>query len=192
MKSLLRALLRAMMRTVAMAAKEAAHIRRDPQTLIMAFAMPVGLLLLFGYGVTFDLERLPVVTIDYDHTAASRSIVSGFGASRDLVVSAELGSVAQGEAWMRAGKAVAVVVIPDGFSRKLARGESADLQLVVDGADATTAMQTINKADAVASNAIAVSPTMPAVGVARLIADTWTLYNPGGRSALLLVPGLMA
>ena len=192
MKSLLRAAWRALQRTLAMAMKETAHIRRDPQTLAMAFVMPVGLLLLFGYGVTFDLERLPVVTIDYDHTAASRSIVRGFSASRDLVVSAELGSVVQGEASMRAGKAVAVVVIPDGFSRKLARGEPADLQLVVDGADASTAMQTINKADAVASSAIAVPPSTPVAGVARLVADSWTLYNPGGRSALLLVPGLMA
>ncbi len=192
MIGLLRAVWRALQRTGAMAAKEAAHIRRDPQTLAMAFVMPVGLLLLFGYGVTFDLERLPVVTIDYDHTSASRSVVRGFAVSRELVVSGELGSVVQGEAWMRAGKAVAAVVIPDGFSRNLARGERAELQLVVDGADASTATQTINKADAIASSAIPIPPATPVVGIARLVADSWTLYNPAGRSALLLVPGLIA
>jgi ABC-2 type transport system permease protein len=175
-----------------MATKESAHIRRDPQTLAMAFVMPVGLLLLFGFGVTFDLERLPLVTVDYDHTSASRTIVRSFRTSRDLVVAEELGSVTQGEARLRAGAAVAVVVIPEGFSKKVARNEPAQLQLIVDGADASTAAQAINKADAVASSAIAVSPTMSGARVARLVADTWTLYNPAGRSALLLVPGLIA
>jgi ABC-2 type transport system permease protein len=87
---------------------------------------------------------------------------------------------------------VAVIVIPEGFSKKLARNEPAQLQLIADGADASTAAQTINKADAVASSAIAVSPTMSDARVARLVADSWTLYNPAGRSALLLVPGLIA
>lgn len=185
-------LFRALYRVAAMAAKEAAHIRRDPQTLAMALAMPVGLLLLFGYGVTFDLEHLPIVTVDQDHTSVSRGIVRSFAASRDLVVSSELESVAAGESWMRNGQAVAIVVVPQDFSRKLARGERAELQVIVDGADASTANQTINKADAIASAAIPVPATTPVSGVARLVVDTWTLYNPAGRSALLLVPGLIA
>ena len=186
------AVLRALQRLLAMAAKEAVHIRRDPQTLAMAFGMPVGLLLLFGYGVTFDLERLPISCVDYDHTAASRSIARAFAASRDLVVAGRFDNYAKAQAAMRAGKSVAVLVIPDDFSRHLARGERAELQLVVDGADSTTAMQTINKADAVASSAIIVVPGASSAAVARLVADTWTLYNPAGRSALLVVPGLIA
>ena len=186
------ALFHAVQRISAMAAKESAHIRRDPQTLAMALAMPVGLLLLFGYGVTFDLEHLPVVLVDQDHTSVARSIVRSFAASSDLMVTGELGSVDQGESLMRTGEAVAVVVIPMGFSRSLARGQRAELQLIVDGSDATTAMQTINKADAIASAAIVVPPATTVAGIPRLVADSWTLYNPAGRSALLLVPGLMA
>jgi len=182
----------ALLRISAMAAKEAAHIRRDPQTLAMALVMPVGLLLLFGYGVTFDLEHLPVVTVDQDQTSVSRTIVRSFASSRDLVVTSELQNVAQGESFMRNGQAVAIIVIPDGFSRKLARGERAELHLIVDGADASTATQTINKADAIASSSITIQPATPLSGVARIVADTWTLYNPAGRSALLLVPGLIA
>ena len=184
--------LHALLRIGAMAAKEAAHIRRDPQTLAMALVMPVGLLLLFGYGVTFDLEHLPVVTVDQDHTSVSRTVVRSFATSRDLVVSSELDSVKRAESFMRNSQAVAIVVIPQGFSRKLARGERAELQLIVDGADASTATQTINKSDSIATSAIAIQPATPITGVARIVADTWTLYNPAGRSALLLVPGLIA
>ncbi len=186
------ALWHSLIRVSAMAAKESTHIRRDPQTLVVALVMPVLLLLLFGYGVTFDLENLPVVAVDLDQTSVSRGIIQNFDASRDLVISAKVERVEQGEALMRKMQAVAIVVIPEGFSRKLARGERAELQLVVDGSDASTAMQTINKADAVASSAIPIPVNATATGLPRLIVDTWTLYNPAGRSALLLVPGLMA
>ena len=169
-----------------------AHIRRDPQTLAMALGMPVGLLLLFGYGVSFDLEHLPVVAIDQDQTHVSRDIVRSFSASGDLTILAQVDTLEQADRYLRKAQAVAVVVIPEGFSRKLARGQRAELQLIVDGADASTATQTINKAEAVTSAAIAIAPSTPGVRVARLVADTWTLYNPTGRSALLLVPGLMA
>jgi ABC-2 type transport system permease protein len=192
MTGVLSAMFRSLRRVFAMTAKESAHIRRDPQTLAVTLAMPVVMLLLFGFGVTFDLEHLPIAAVDLDRTSVSRSIIRGFNASRDLVVVAEVDRVQQGEALMRKMEAVAVVVIPEGLSRKLARGERAELQLVVDGADSTTAMQTINKADAIASNAVAVPVGMPTTGVGRLVVDSWTLYNPAGRSALLLVPGLMA
>jgi ABC-2 type transport system permease protein len=188
----LSAAVRSLRRVLAMAAKESAHIRRDPQTLTMTLAMPVVMLLLFGFGVTFDLEHLPIAAVDLDHTSVSRGIIRSFNASRDLVVSAEVDRVEQGEELMRKMEAVAVVVIPAGLSRKLARGERAELQLVVDGADSTTAMQTINKADAIAGTAVAVPIGLPSTGIGRLVVDSWTLYNPAGRSALLLVPGLMA
>jgi ABC-2 type transport system permease protein len=186
------ALMHTLMRVTAMAAKEAIHIRRDPQTLVMALVMPVALLLLFGYGVTFDLERLPLVAVDLDRTSVSRSVIQSFNTSRDLVIMTNVDRVEQGEILMRKMEAVAIVVVPIGFSRRLARGERAELQLVVDGADASTATQTINKADAIAGSAIPIPANAQVAGLPRLVVDTWTLYNPTGRSALLLVPGLMA
>jgi len=192
MKAPITAIWHALLRMGAMAAKEATHIRRDPQTLLVALLMPVGLLLLFGYGVTFDLEHLPVVAVDLDRTSVSRGIIQSIDASRDLVIAARVDRVEQGEALVRQVQAVAIVVIPEGFSRKLARGEHAELQLVVDGADASTAMQTINKADAVVSAAVPIPLATSTAAGPRLLVDTWTLYNPAGRSALLLVPGLMA
>jgi ABC-2 type transport system permease protein len=174
-----------------MGTKETAHIRRDPQTLVMALGMPVGLLLLFGFGVSFDLEHLPIVAVDYDRTQVSREVIRSFSVSSDLAVVAQSDSVEDANRYLRKAEAVAIVVINEGFSRKLARGEAAALQLVVDGSDSATATQTINKAEAVTASSVRVLPTSQ-VSVARLVADTWTVYNPTGRSALLLVPGLMA
>lgn len=178
-------------RLLAMSTKELAHIRRDPQILLMALAMPVGLLLLFGFGVSFDLEHLPLVVVDQDRTQVSRSVISAFSASGDLTVVMTPDRVEDGEKLVRRAEAVGIVVIPRGFSRSLERGETATLQLVVDGADPSTANQTINKAEAIAAASVAVPATTAISGIPRLIADVWTLYNPAGSSALLLVPGLI-
>ena len=148
------AIVRSLRRTLAMTAKEADHIRRDPLTLFLALVLPVGLLLLFGYGVTFDLERLPIAVIDQDRTPESRSVTESFAHSRELWVSARPEAMADAEREVRRGRAVAVVLIPRGFARALGRGEAGELQLVVDGVDAATAVQTINKADAIASLAL--------------------------------------
>lgn len=192
MSPLLRGFWHTLIRIGAMATKETAHIRRDPQTLAMAIVMPVGLLLLFGFGVTFDLERLPVAAVDLDRTSVSRKLIRSIGASGDLVVAETLDSVVRAQAMMRRGEAVAVVVVPTGFSRRLARAEPAELQLIVDGADSSTAMQTINKVDAVSAMTFPVTAASSGPSFSRLVVSTWTLYNPAGRSALYLVPGLMA
>lgn len=182
----------AMTRIMAMAVKETAHIRRDPQTMIMALLMPVLLLLLFGYGVTFDLEHLPIAVVDQDHTHLSRDIIRAFGHSNDLTVVAELNSTSQAETMARNGKTIATLIIPRDFSRKLTRGETAKLQLVVDGSDSSTATQLINKADAIASAALETPVITGTSRAPRFAANSFTFYNPAKRSALLLVPGLVA
>ena len=68
-------------RTRAIALKEIMHILRDPQVLIFALGMPVVLLLLFGYAVSFDVEHIPLVLVDQDRTAESRELAEAFTAS---------------------------------------------------------------------------------------------------------------
>ena len=53
-------------RVWAISAKEVRHVLRDVRTLYLALGMPVVLLLLFGYGVSFDLDRLPIAFVDLD------------------------------------------------------------------------------------------------------------------------------
>ena len=86
---------RFLIRIGAMAAKEALHIRRDPRTLYLALGMPVVMLVLFGYGVSIDIERAPIAVADGDHTAESRALVRAFTAAGELERVAE---VAPGDA----------------------------------------------------------------------------------------------
>jgi ABC-2 type transport system permease protein len=178
------------LRVGAIAAKEVLHIRRDPRTLYLAFAMPVLLLLLFGYGISFDLDRLPLAVAAGDATPASRALVDAFTRSGELEVAARA-TPDEAEALFRRGAAVAALVIRPGYGRDLQRGERGRAELLVDGADATTANQVLQKAEALAG-AATLRARRDTAAAPRVEARAWTRYNPGGRSAVFLVPGLTA
>jgi ABC-2 type transport system permease protein len=185
-------LARSLVRVGAMAWKESLHILRDPRTLYLALGMPVLMLFLFGYGVSFDLERIPVAVADRDRTEASRALVSALVASRELESIGEV-SPDEGPRLFRRGEAFAVVEVPRGYGGDLAEGRRAELQLVLDGADATVANQVLTKVDAlVRAEARRLAGAALAEGGPPLQVKVWTRYNPAARSALFMVPGLAA
>ncbi|MGC4114955.1 MAG: ABC transporter permease [Myxococcales bacterium] len=180
-------------RVGALAAKEAVHIRRDIRTLYLALGMPVVMLLLFGYGVSFDIDHIPVALVDNDHSDVSREIARHFFASNEISPTGAPVDESEAERMLRLNEAMGFLTIPAGASRDLARGEGIQLQLVVDGRDGVTANQLIAKADALAlSISAALGPSSGAMAKPPLSVRTWTRYNPEGRSALFLVPGLAA
>ena len=61
-------------RTRAMARKELLHILRDPRSLAAALLQPLIMLLLFGYALSLDVDRIPTMIYDLDHTPRERAI----------------------------------------------------------------------------------------------------------------------
>jgi ABC-2 type transport system permease protein len=182
-----------LLRVAAMAAKEAIHIRRDPRTLYLALGMPVVMLVLFGFGVSIDVERAPLAVADLDRTVQSRALVDAFVAGRELE---RVADVAPEDALrlFRRGEAIAALVVPRGYAEGLARDGEGRAQLLVDAADAVTANQLLAKAEGMAraeslrlAAAGAPGPREPPLRVAVL-----TRYNPAARSAVFIVPGLAA
>ena len=157
---------RSLVRVGAMAAKEAIHVRRDPRTLVLALVMPVALLFLFGYGVSTDLDHLPVVVADRDASEASRALTRSLGAAGELEV---VGRVAPGDAELlfRKGAAVAAVEIPRGYAADLASGKRTKVQLLVDGTDPVVANQVLAKADGIVRGVTRASPASRRPGSSR-------------------------
>ena len=108
-------------RVLAMATKEVLHIVRDVRVIYMALGLPVVLLGLFGYAISFDLDRAPVAVVDQDHTPASRRLIEAMTASDTFRVAANLTDPGQVEAHFRRGDFKAALVIPKDFSRQLSR-----------------------------------------------------------------------
>jgi ABC-2 type transport system permease protein len=184
---------RSLVRIGAMAAKETLHIQRDPRTLYLALVMPVVMLFLFGYGVSFDLDRVPIAIADADRTEASRALVDALTASRELVTVARGVAPEESERLFRSGAAVAVLVVPRGYAEDVARGARTEVQLLVDGADPTVANQVLTKADGlVRAETRRLGGLTAQAQAPPLQVKVWTRYNPAGLSALYMVPGLVA
>jgi ABC-2 type transport system permease protein len=183
---------RSLIRIGAMASKETTHVLRDPRMLYLALVMPVVMLFLFGYGITSDLERIPIGIADLDKSDASRALARTLTSSGELSLASDA-APEEADRTFRRGGAAAVLVIPARYAERLARRERISLQLLVDASDATTANQVLAKVDALVR-----AETRRLAGVSRssarapLSVKVWTRYNPAGRSALFMVPGLAA
>lgn len=193
-------------RILAIAHKEWLHVSRDPRSLYLGLGMPVVLLLLFGFGVRFDVDHLPVRVVDEDGSATSRALLARTFASDELI---DVGGAASGEeahAIFSRNEGRALLVLPRGLEARVARGEPAEAQLLVDGVETLTATQVKGQAEAalsmaalrLSSDASGLSSGAPglssgASGIAvrapvEVRLTTW--FNPRERSELHLVPGL--
>jgi len=183
---------RSLIRVGAMAAKETLHVLRDPRTLYLALVMPVVMLFLFGYGVSFDVDHLPLAIADLDRSEASRALVRTVTGAGELV-SVGPADPAEADRLFRRGGAVAVLVVPRDYGQKVARRERVELQLLADGSDVMVVNQVLAKAEAlVRAETQRLAGLEPARADPPLQVKIWTRYNPAGRSALFLVPGLAA
>jgi ABC-2 type transport system permease protein len=180
-------------RLFALSHKEIIHIARDVRVIYMALGMPVVLLLLFGYAVSFDLDRLAVGVVDQDSTPASRRLVEAMTATGSFAVTDRLSRPEEVEPLFRRGKLKVALVIPQDYGRKLERGEVAEGQILLDGADGTTASIALGYAMGVSQaesmrvmESSGVSPQFALQDRVRL------RFNPAMKSAHFIVPGLIA
>lgn len=181
------------MRTLALARKEVIHIIRDVRVIYMALGMPVVLLVLFGYAVSFDLERLPVGVVDQDRTPESRKLIEAVTATGSFEVTTWLDSPDEVEPHFRRGDLKVVLVIPRDFGRHQARGESAEAQLLLDGADGNTARIALGYAAGISQAETRKLIMQSGLMAEMAIQDRVRFrFNPAMRSSAFIVPGLIA
>ncbi len=127
-------------RTLVVAHKEWLEIRRDRLFLSLCLIVPVVLMLLFGYGLSLDVENIPFAVVDHDESPASRDYASHFSDSRYFDFRGRLANEADIDGLIAANELRAVLVIPPGFGRDLAAGRSAAVQTILDGTFPVRAM----------------------------------------------------
>ncbi|MDH3495708.1 MAG: ABC transporter permease [Gemmatimonadota bacterium] len=179
-------------RLLAVARKEAIQLRRDPRSLALAFALPLALVLFFGYAISFDVKNIELGVLDESRSTASRALIEAFVGSGYFTVATRLDRLDDAGAVLGGRRATLVLVIPPDFAEHLAAGRPAPLQALLDGSDASTASIAQNYADAV----VAQFSTTHAAGAGgrALPLDSririW--YNETLQSRNMVVPGLVA
>ncbi len=179
------------MRLRAIARKEWIQLRRDPRSLALAFALPVLLLLLFGYAITWDVRNIQMVVVDQDHTAQSRALVESFTSSGYFHVVERLDRTGEIAGVFERSIASVAIVIPPGFQAELGGPRPAPLQAIVDGSDANTATIALGYARAVVQQWSGRQGLLPATPPP-IASESRVWYNEELTSRNMIVPGLVA
>ena len=187
-----------MRRFLAIFVKEVRQLRRDRLSLGMLFLVPVLLLALYGYALSFDVKHIPVAVLDEDATRDSREFLESLFGNPYFDRVLTIDRRAEADAVLDRGRARFVLVIPRGFARHLARGEVADVQALVDGADASSAGTAVGYLDALSARAtrrvrleaIARAGGELALPLVTPVPRIW--FNPEQESSHYLIPGLIS
>jgi ABC-2 type transport system permease protein len=177
--------------------KEFLHIVRDPLSLYMALAIPLLLLLLFGYALSLDVDHVPTAIYDLDRSSASRDLIEQFKGSRYFDIVASANTPDELNAVIDKGKAIVGVVIQPGFGSDLKGGREAKVQLILDGSDSNTASIALGYAQSLVTlygievRAIA-RERLGAPKVNSIDTRIRVVFNSDLKSRNYIVPGLIA
>jgi ABC-2 type transport system permease protein len=181
-----------LMRLRGLIRKETFQIVRDPSSILIAFVLPVILLLLFGYGVSLDAKQVPVALLIENPTAETSSFAASMIDS-EYFAPVPVPDRPAAERAMVEGRVNAIVVLRSDFTRRLPSAEGAPIQLIVNGSDTNTAHIISGYVEGAWQKWLehkamdqGGSPKAPVVIEQRV----W--FNPEVRSRNFLVPGLMA
>jgi ABC-2 type transport system permease protein len=184
-------------RTAAIAWKEILQIRRDLRSIIIVVAMPVILMLAFGYGVSFDIKHLPTYIFDRENSQQSRDLINRFRSSEYFDVRKSVDNYRDLVRAIDSGECQLGIVIPHDFSHKLREGGPVPVQALLDGTDGNSANVGMNYAEAVA---LAYSQQVqldwirqkgihPMDAPVEVAARTW--FNEDLESVANIVPGVV-
>jgi len=119
--------------------KEFIHIRRDARTLAVLFLIPTGLMLLVGFVVNFDVSHIRLAVLDEDKTNQSRDFVQSFIHTEYFDYTYAAQNQNEIDTLLDDGKIDGAIIIPQKFSDALVKGQTSDVQVLVDGSNSTTA-----------------------------------------------------
>jgi len=119
--------------------KEFLQIFRDPKMKGVIFLMPIVQLMVFGYAVTTDVKDVATAVYDLDNSVASRELIARFVHSGYFQIVEHVGDDNRAQELVDRGEVRAVIRINRGFHDDLRAGKTAQLQIIVDGTDSTTA-----------------------------------------------------
>jgi len=182
-------------RVLAVLIKEFKQITRDRLTYAMILALPIVQLMLFGYAINAEPRHLPTALLVQEDSVFARSITASLANSQYFRIVAQARTPAELDELLRRGDVQFAITIPGDFTRRVARGDQA--QILVE-ADATDPSAT--------GSAVAALANLPAQALARNLTGGLSpraqgrapfevvvhrRYNPEAITAFNIVPGLL-
>ncbi|KFC75533.1 hypothetical protein FG93_00554 [Bosea sp. LC85] len=177
-------------RIMALIRKEGWQVMRDPSSVAIGIVMPMLLLVLFGYGLSFDVKNVPVAIVMEDISAEARGAASSFELS-DYFNAMQVKTMAEAERMMLDRHVNAIVRIPPDFARRMEQG-TAEIQVLVHGTDANTARISLGYAQGAVATWMAREVAMGRIIASPSVSiESRLWFNDANNSSYFLVPGLI-
>jgi ABC-2 type transport system permease protein len=181
---------------VAIVQKEVVHIRRDRGTLVIALTIPLFQLVLFGF-IDQTVTNVPTTVVDQDRTAESRELMDKLRATHTFAITRVTSDPRDARSEITAGRAKVGIVIPPDYHDRKNHDAGAKVLVLIDGSDSNVSAQALGAVNGVAANEN-VSALAERVSIAgrappqALSVQPIVLFNPDGRTANFIIPGLVA
>jgi ABC-2 type transport system permease protein len=188
--------LRSSLRTIrAILRREFIDVLRDPRSLALTLLWPISMLVMYGYGIRYDVDNVPITILDYSETTESRDLTEQMRRSGYFTVIRFARAQREVDRDLMDDSVRAAIVIPRDFADRLRAAEPTAVQVLIDGSDSNTATIAQGYALAIVNQYVATrqtsrtafAGTAPPITVASRI---W--YNPELRSVNFIVPGVIA
>jgi ABC-2 type transport system permease protein len=183
-------------RTWAVMAKEFIQLTRDRLTYAMILLLPIIQLLLFGYAINDDPRSLPTAVLVQDNGAFSRSVLTAMANSGYFEVTLQARSQAELDRALERGQVQFAVIIPGDFTRRVVRGDRAQILVEADAADPSATSGAVAALASLPAQALSRDLTGPLAarqpGTAPFEVVVHRRYNPEAITAYNIVPGLLA
>jgi ABC-2 type transport system permease protein len=180
--------------------KEFIQLFRDPRARFGLLVPSILQVLIYGYAATFELHHVRIAVLDGDHSYESRDLLSRFESNGHFDLAATLDNRSQIADLIDRGKVTLAIQILPEFSELLRKGQTAPVQVILDGSDSNTALIALGYINEIATvfaqdyaqknlmrTAPAIAVHLPNVELAR---RPW--YNPNLESQWFFVPGTIA
>jgi ABC-2 type transport system permease protein len=182
-------------RTKAIAHKEMLHILRDSRSLFAALLQPIVMLLIFGWALSLDVDRIPTYVYDMDHTPQSRDLIRDFSGSRYFNIVDQVHDYHSIDRAIDKRACLLAVVIPQNFAKDIGLKKETQVQLLIDGSDSNTAAIAQGYAEGVvglySQRLQAPIQTNSGTVPATVNPQVRVWYNPDLLSGNFIVPGLI-
>lgn len=182
-------------RVRALAKKEFIQIIRDPRSLALSLAIPMLLLILFGYALTLDVDNVPMIIWDQDNSQVAKDFILNFRNSRYFMIIGYTNNYPDMIRKIDDRTALIAMIIPKDFSLHIESGRRAPVQFLIDGSDSNTA--TIARGY-IASVLTRYNERYQVQAFSKTIVNPLPIdfrprawFNPNFESRIFIIPGLM-
>jgi ABC-2 type transport system permease protein len=172
--------------------KEFITVLRDPMTLFFMLFPPLIEMIAFGYALDNDVRHMAMAILNEDRTVESRQFLDRFVNTETFRIVSEVQNVEQLASEIRKGRAYVGLQIPPHFTRDLRAGHPAQVQMLIDGSNSTTALQALNTALGLAlTQSMEMMMRESGRRTVPIEIRPQMLYNPTMRSPNFFVPGVI-